>query len=198
MPLDANGRVILAASLNKIIRKQDISESVADAETVLREYAALAEETQQFRRTRQDGRFLEERLEYQDLSAVGSFQGRKRDKKGARVLSFQNGNQAVEFFFQRREYSATDLMQELVTSGKKYGDGVEDRAIRDILVNTLNETSDFKHPSELTLGKESRTLDHYMLERVDVVEKKPRSVFGIEIPAFSVDKRETVYAGRKE
>ena len=56
LPFKISDRILLKASLEHILSRQDVEEHVKDATEVLRRFANAADHTQEFRRKRADGR----------------------------------------------------------------------------------------------------------------------------------------------
>lgn len=196
MPIEHIDRIILSASLKKILKGQNIEGSVSDAEKVLRNYANIADDVQNYLRTRPESEYLKDQLDFSDLEHVGDFRGSISKKKDYKIYSFQIGVQTVEFYFKRGNVDLPSTVVKLVKEGDRYhGDDLEKAVARTLLSSVAEGKT--KHHSEVMLGKESRTLDIYELERVEVVESVPRTLLGF-IPWFSKQKRNVVYRNSAE
>ena len=196
MPLDVSGRIVLSASLNNILDSKNVSENVEEAEEALREYANIADQTQHFLSQRRGGFYLQAQQSQDDLEQVGNFQGSKRQKGKERVLRFSHNNKTVEFIFHRREYSFEEMIREL-PKFRDFARILKEEIPKDLTRSAITGNENFRHPSEANLGGESRTLDVYALEQVDVVETVPISIRGISLP-FSRKQRETVYKSKDQ
>jgi hypothetical protein len=191
MPSEEIDRVILNASLINILDGRNIDEKVKEAEEVLKRYANYADNVKNDLRTRQGSRYLEEQLSHADLETVGKFQGSSRTKRDYKIYSFQRSNQTVEFHFKRGDYDLPQAAVDMAMQGDRYkGKDLERAAFE--TVRRSHVTGKAVHHSEVMLGKDSRTLDIYNLEKVVVTKSVPRSIGGF-IPWFPGKQKETVY-----
>ena len=187
----------LNANLQNILDREDIEGNVKSAEEILKKYANYADKTMEFIRTRLKGRFLREQLKFEDLSGVGRFTGKKRREKKQKIFSFHKDEKAIEFYFRRKQYSFEEYVKDFHDSGREYDGDVEERMGEDFAMTVYQEMltgkENYRHHSESALGSESRTIDHYLLEKVDILEKCKGTIFFGKLPWFPKTKCETVY-----
>ncbi len=142
--------------------------------------------------TRQESRFLSERLEFEDLRQVGHYSGDWKQVKDKRVITFSKGEMGIEFTFQRGDYSSKESLNDLIEIASSTNTDNFQRAAEGMILNVAAGQKN-KHPSEMLLGQESRTLKHYELTSVVKVTTKPKVVLSFEIPGFFTKERDVLY-----
>ena len=102
----SHNRIIVASSLRKIEEQTEVEESVKAIDDVLRELARCADQTQSYLPTREQGGFLEDELNVQDLETVGMYRTARRFSK----------TQKNHLFFQRRSINRIPLCKKTIYS----------------------------------------------------------------------------------
>ncbi len=190
----SHNRIIVASSLRKIEEGTEVEESVKAIDDVLRELAKSADQTQSYLQTREQGGFLETELNVQDLETVGMYRTTRKFSKTQKTVSFSREGIAIEFQYTRRkDYTFTKGL--ISANLEEVAQSVDAGTLAQAAMLTMFTGKDIGlHHRELELGKEARTLDPYVLEKVEVVKTAPLKVFGINIPFIPAEKREEVYS----
>ncbi|MBU0760714.1 MAG: hypothetical protein KJ600_01905 [Nanoarchaeota archaeon] len=184
-----NGRIILNASLDNIARKVNIEENVHDAVEVIARSSDFADKTLFFMRDRPKSEFLEEVLDYQDLSRVGHYRMSRRKSRRRQIITFQKPEWGVEFYFNRTEPDVVAHLMGLIKQGRTY----DNAEMTQVVLGAIGK----KAPSEALLGSEARTLDAYVLDHVDVVKPSSIIIFGCQVPWFTQRMRQEVYQEKR-
>ncbi len=188
----SHNRIVVASSLRKIEERFEVDESVKAIDDVLRELAKSADQTQSYLQTREQGGFLEDELNVQDLETVGMYRTTRKFSKTQKTISFSRKDVAIEFYYARKQYTLFESLKDI--NLEEAAGNVNVRMIMRAAIVTAVTGKDISlHHRELELGKEARTLDPYILEKVEIVKTAPLKVWRIEIPFFSAEKREVVY-----
>jgi hypothetical protein len=198
MQSQSGDRLNLCAHLNKIIEGTDVSESIGSAEKIIRDSLKEADAVLQQSLMLKDGGLLYERSEYLELGTVGHYRGRRKRIKNGAIFTFKRENGlAVEFYFRRGNYTFEQLLTEVCA---RYND--IDYESCQIVAEGINEEARsqgsrekklFRNYEELLLGRTALSVTGYVLERVDIVTRRPRVVRGMTLPAaiLPVEERQT-------
>jgi hypothetical protein len=189
MPLAPSDRMILSAYLNKIVEGVDVVESIGFAEEAIRNSAKKADAVQHHRRTREGSGWLDEQLSYLGLDTVGIYTGsRKRIKNGAMFAFQKQDGPVVEFYFKRGKYTFEEAIVEACNRDEELDDDSREAFANSIIADAMSRVpgkdEQVRSYDEATLGKQARSVDGYVLERVDMVSIKPRTVLGFELPIY--------------
>mgnify|MGYP001607811583 CR=1 FL=1 len=168
-----SSRVVLNACLDGIVRGDDVERNVSDAVDILSRFSDIADQTLLYMRSRTGSDFLREELSRDDLSIVGRYKGSRVSKGDRKVVTYEKDDVAVQFLFKRGVFKHSDSFKALLE--EKHGYSLEDveRVTLSELGRVLSGVDDALHPNEVLLGKNSRSLNAYELERVDVVRRVP-------------------------
>ncbi len=194
MPFDISPRMILNASLDKIINRENLEESVRDCEGVFRNSSENSDRTLRHLKSREKSDSLKVQLEYDDLTNVGHYKLKRRVTSKEKIIGFYQDNFGVEFYFERDVIDAGNQLVELASSGSEFNSNELDKLGKTI-VNDAVLLGELKHNAgEILIGKSSRSLESYKLKKVFKTEKVPRVLFGYSLPVFPKTIREIVYS----
>lgn len=188
---EVDPRVLLRASLDKILERDNLEENVTDCEKVIRDFSDVADRDLRFMKSRSDSPYLREQLDYDDLTTVGYYKLTRQIKKDKKIISFAKGNERISFWFKKGN---VDTVNEVVESlvEKQYTPDemleVSTKAFAGIIRGDRT-----KNLNEHLLGENARSLKGYKLSYVTVSEQTPRILFGFTLPLLQITKTETVY-----
>ncbi|MBS3118606.1 hypothetical protein J4417_02880 [Candidatus Woesearchaeota archaeon] len=190
----SHNRIIVSSSLRKIEERIEVEESIKTIDDVLRELAKCADQTQSYLSTREQGGFLEDELNVQDLETVGMYHTTRRLSKTQKTISFSREKVAIEFCYARkRNYTLIDSLTDVTADDMINKSTAMEIVTRTALLSVVAGEKVNLHHRELELGKSARTLDPYVLVKVEVVNTVPLKLCGIEISFIPTEKREVVY-----
>jgi hypothetical protein len=179
-------KTILNASLDKLVRREDIEETVADINEILEKYSNHSDEIALYQRERVDNRLLREAQALLPLEGVGHYRGSSRKIENGRIITYKKPEAAVEIHFRKKKAVFADLNVEELVEVAEIVKNEED------VQQMILAAADSRHYKEGVLGDEAKTLDNYFLERVDILTPAPLR-FKLGIPPWTNQDRKTVY-----
>lgn len=177
-------RIILNAALNRIVQKQQIERSVEEAVNVISHYSAMADQTLFFMNDRPNSDWLKEKVKFFDMTNVGHYVMSRVKKKDYQIVTFQNQNIGVEFYFERTK---SDAIIELLKRSEQ-GESFSKEQMSEVLLGQVFQN---KNLDEMLVGDHARSLETFALNHVDLLTPKPIYVLGFEL--WQTTDHETVY-----
>lgn len=190
MTVKPDDRLQLNASLDGLLRAENIEQNIAEVDEILRNYASSADEIK--RRQERTGGAFQDQLEILDLNHVGRYTGERQIKKDYLIISFTKESVTIEFYYKKTDQTQEDFGRDVKKAGMKINDS-EKRAIMDnMLKEVMSGSPNNRSFSETILDHESRTLRSYKLEKVDIAG--PIEIGGYAIPRNRFfERRATIY-----
>ena len=189
--VDFEVRLLLNANLDKIAEGIEVHKNINEITRLLTENAETVDSNARFRKSRKEGRFLGEQLDFLNLEQIGNYRVERNNKKNSKIIYFIKPNWTIRFNFKKGKYEPKDTLKSMLASGEKYNESEAREVMGSVMLDTLQGNDASRDINEILLGGKSQSLESYFLERVDIIKESPVRFMGITLP-FEYRKRKTL------